>query len=259
MIYNNGDMLKGMFEQKILVINELYKAGMIPEVNIKLIEEPQYQTFIKKLVSWITDELVESSVESDKATDVWLNEPDQDIRKVEIKKYTRHSMEELMDALQFFIELFIYIDIIPDDIGDYYKKLCEERNLPIVMGDHLTTSMNYARHTNIYDDKIRELTRASKVEVDGHSLTVGEDLNWFKMKAQWDTVKALSVACRELKNKEWARTRKPVEEQSFKLKIMVGWLYLCQLLDMHGLEPKGIFTQYQATTTKILIRLENGY
>lgn len=262
--YNEGALLEGMFKQRIETINAFHERGMVPRIDVKLMDTPNYQTFLKKLVSWMTAELGEVSMENAGALELYLTKGPQECME-ELIGYSRKSAYELMDVMQFILEFMVYIDVTAADINAYYSALLKERNLELAyQTDGLSSAMNYARHTNIWDDKVREIAFASKIAVPEismgvHHMLISEDMDFFKEMCMWDTVKAFNKACRFLKSKEWSTNQPEVPEGEFKRQVMIGWLYFCKLLDLHGLEPKFIYYYFDKTTKKINERLHNGY
>jgi len=260
---NNGKMLEGIFTYQLHLMNRYHKMNMIPAWNGLFIDRKDYQAYLRKLISWITDELAEASVEF-KAALVETMTPDG-----LPGGYMHKGSLELMDAMHFIVELMIYSEVDHDDIQDYYAQLTKERNLEIInFSDGLMSTMAYGRHTNTWDDQIR-VTTFNTVPIElltqmGRDklvipFRVSEELDALRELCMWDVVKAFSTAARYLKNKEWKVTQTQTNVPEYKRQLMIGWLHFGKLLDLCQLEARTAYYLFEYTNIKNQSRIANGY
>ena len=260
---NDGHMLKGIYQYQYDLMSRYLDMNIIPLWSPKFIDRKEYQAYLRKLISWITDELGEASIEFNMGLQKSLTP----------EGNPGHAMlsgaHELMDAMHFIIELMIYSDIMYEDIEAYYKELLKERNLdPINFSDGLMTTLAYGRHTNNWDDQVRIVnwqtaTMQLNTQVNQDKLVIpfkiSEELEALKELCMWDVVKAYSQAARYLKNKEWKVTTIETNVTEYKRALMVAWLYFGKLLDLSSLEARTVYYLYEHINKKNQRRIADGY
>jgi hypothetical protein len=236
--------------------------NMIPQWNGLYIDRKDYQSYLRKLISWITDELEEASTEFRGAVDATL------VPDTNPSPHMLRGAHELMDAMHFIVELMIYSEVDHEDIEEYYAQLTKERNLEIIkFSDGLMSTMAYGRHTNIWDDQVRIETfitapidlitpDASKLAI---PFRVSEELYTLRELCMWDITKAFSRAGRYLKNKEWKVTMTETNVTEYQRHLMIGWLHFGKLLDLCQLEARQTYYLFEYVNMKNQSRIANGY
>lgn len=251
---NDGKMLVGIYNYQLNLMKNLMVKGMLPQLNTVSIQDREGQAFLKKAIYWITEEVVEAKEVYDA---IMLEYNDTGGL---VSKDFEAFFGELGDVLHFMVELMIYSGIDHEDIYKYYELLAKERGLELVLTEEgLTTSINYANHTNIYDDQVRVgMYMATKLEF--VSTKVSTELHLLVRDCMLEVISKLHLAGNLLKKRDWSVAEdKLTPLQQYHYKLMEAWLYFFKLCHMVGLDAQGVYNYYEKMNMKNQERIINNY
>lgn len=155
--------------------------------------------------------------------------------------HLQNSNEEQADAFAFYVELFLYSNVLPEDIYDYVEKvlfnkynifnLKWNRDLASLMetGLALLTDRFVDLQTGLYnvlDDSDFE-TKEEADHVKGY-IPGFHNISWAfhdcEAKMAWEVTYHLSVARNYLKNKPWKQTGVMTDERRYQEEIVIGFI-----------------------------------
>ena len=155
--------------------------------------------------------------------------------------HLQNSNEEQADAFAFYVELFLYSNVLPEDIYDYVEKvlfnkynifnLKWNRDLASLMetGLALLTDRFVDVQTGLYnvlDDSDFE-TQEEADHVKGY-IPGFHNISWAfhdcEAKMAWEITYHLSVARNYLKNKPWKQTGVMTDERRYQEEIVIGFI-----------------------------------
>ena len=155
--------------------------------------------------------------------------------------HLQNSNEEQADAFAFYVELFLYSNVLPEDIYDYVEKvlfnkynifnLKWNRDLASLMetGLALLTDRFVDIQTGLYnvlDDSDFE-TQEEADHVKGY-IPGFHNISWAfhdcEAKMAWEVTYHLSVARNYLKNKPWKQTGVMTDERRYQEEIVIGFI-----------------------------------
>jgi len=265
--YNGGKLMLGIFDYQDRLVKRYQEIGAVPIPLPVDINNRDHQKFLKSTIGDIIEELVEADNIYDPIKTMMVSE---DLRKLgnTLNEPLQSYTEELIDAVHFFIELFIAIGIDNAEMNDYYETIFREQNIgTLLVEDALITGMRYARHYNIKETRIVNIKRSSyrainqkmyeQTHIGGYFLNP-ELIPYFD-ELNWAITKRLKLAGHKLKKKAWRESELKTELRPFYTNIMEAWVCLTFLFDMIGLDEKGIYTQYESKNITNQKRVETNY
>ena len=258
-------------------LNEIFKLQkQLLEGYIKVEGLPPYpfnvnskadQLNIKDFVGRVIEELGEAYQSYLRMLNTWEGKEDEDY----IPNLSNFN-EELADALHFFMEILIYCNIAPEDIGAFYLGLLKKENLVDAYWyggqDILLTSMQYARHKNSHNGLYTKDYRMEFMVIKDEVLLdeflrggrrVGPLNTQMIALTMWGITYRLSLARNFLKNKPWKQTQMMTDMLKFQEEIMYAWIELMNLFDFVGMTPESIFTIYFKKNQINQFRLASKY
>ena len=171
--------------------------------------------------------------------------------------HLQNSNEEQADAFAFYVELFLYSNVLPEDIYDYVEKvlfnkynifnLKWNRDLASIMetGLALLTDRFVDLQTGLYnvlDDSDFE-TQEEADHVKGY-IPGFHNISWAfhdcEAKMAWEVTYHLSVARNYLKNKPWKQTGVMTDERRYQEEIVIGFIEYMGYLKYCGFTAESI-------------------
>ena len=171
--------------------------------------------------------------------------------------HLQNSNEEQADAFAFYVELFLYSNVLPEDIYDYVEKvlfnkynifnLKWNRDLASLMetGLALLTDRFVDVQTGLYnvlDDSDFE-TQEEADHVKGY-IPGFHNISWAfhdcEAKMAWEITYHLSVARNYLKNKPWKQTGVMTDERRYQEEIVIGFIEYMGYLKYCGFTAESI-------------------
>ena len=186
--------------------------------------------------------------------------------------------EELSDALHFYLELLIYINIDTDDIISYIEKfvpevvlersIFDEKLANIMDTGGILISKRYPE-VEIFKQSINQIDlydKASyfdfnvtfpKLKTLGSVITIG-GLPLHKC-ILWDITHHINIARNFLKNKPWKQTQMLTQESAFQGELVRGFIILMGYLKVLGGNPELVYYIYFKKNLVNRFRIESKY
>lgn len=249
--FNDGKLLKGMFEYQINLINKYISLGKLPSLELDL-STKESQNFLRHTINNILEELGESYNEQVQAYQIFSTQVYTSGETLaQIKMPLTRLQEEIADILHFFIELLIYSKIEADDINAYYKQILVPQGLDVLMFEEgLLTTFAAVRNSIIVDDEHRVAVFESykfpfKEKIAG--MNQGYNLMQQIGKVNWQiTYSLLYKAQNNLKEKNWrglAENKSNI--QAYQEGLMEAWTWLFILFDLYRMDEVLLYTAYE--------------
>lgn len=266
--FNNGSLLEGLFIYQLSLVMEYIKRGKLPEKQTNW-QSRDFQAFIKKTISNLLEEMAEAAMEQDKIAEVMKS--GNYAMEEEQQKMIQAAKDcgvELIDAVHFFIELFIYSDIGPLEVREYYKELAKTNNLEALASEEgLTSAFAFARHLNIHEDAVRQMTyyaytipSVSLDSLDCPFRKVHPELFTAINGLYWKVAKTLLKAQNILKLREWRSSEETtLSVQSYQNFIMEAFTFFMQIADAMHMTPQMLYSIYETKNQIVQQRIANGY
>lgn len=144
-----------------------------------------------------------------------------------------HFIEEMIDAIHFYVELCLFCGYDTKAIKEFYSIPDDE--------DKLTYLVGLAAHIDKQSGEMdKSMPTALLV-----SATIGQ---------------AIGNAMNKLKNKPWKQTHMVTDKEAFKVNLLASWLGFFRVLsNKYGLTPEDIFTCYFKKSEVNKFRIESKY
>lgn len=175
--------------------------------------------------------------------------------------HLQNSNEEQADAFAFYVELFLYSNVLPEDIYSYIEKILMEkykvinfqwnRDLDSVMSIGLAlltdrfpdiqTGLYYVLEDSDFDSE--EEAKHVKSYIPGFNR-----ISWAfhdnEAKMAWEVTYHLSVARNFLKNKPWKQTGVMTDERRFQEEIVIGFIEYMGYLKYCGFTAQSMYVLF---------------
>lgn len=236
-------------------IYKLQKELITPYIGIEGL--PEYpldvdtkanQALLKDFISRIIEELGEAFQEFENLFLMVLKQSGTNSPET-LKTLTAFN-EEISDALHFFIELLIYINVSAEDIDSYMHHIMIDVNLNLEE-EPLDNMLKLSRYSN--DTMGRSICKAQSgyivevTEEDGFTLAgrrVGSEQTINYKIMLWETTYALQLVRNELKNKPWTQTGTLTNTEVLQEKAVQAFLTFIMWLEYTGHTSESIYTVY---------------
>jgi len=217
------------------------------------VDTKENQTLLKDFIGRIIEEMGEAYQEFELLYALaQAKDKDEDKMLAHLNAFN----EEVSDAIHFFLELLIYINIEAVSVWGYNEKLMNELNLNLE-ADGIANLLKVAEHHNRLEGRkhianqtgyhigtpfslsaegVDEFTRAGR--------KVGPEQMADTKAMLWDITYNLQMVRNELKNKPWTQTGHPTNTEILQETAMQSFLHFMCWLSYMGHTPKSIFTIY---------------
>lgn len=186
----------------------------------------------------------------------------------ELLNHLQNANEENADAIHFFIELLIYVNIQPQDIRDYIDKWVLENKAQIDLfkcrGDILDTAIALGAYWLFLGDEVefngpQNTLSILKPYMESDSETFpmfnekllqgGKDYNHNDYVAiypylLWKITHHLNIARNFLKNKPWKQSQVMTQELKYQAELVKAFIYFCGYLGYLGMNSEQVFYIY---------------
>lgn len=248
--------------QKELIEPYIKIEGLPPyplDVNTK-----ENQVLLKDFISRIIEELGEGFEVFTKLADIAILPKSKDDNAEQL---LWDFNEELSDAMHFFIETLIYINIEASDIKAYTHKLLDTYNLNTNDEDNtLENIIKIAAHFNNIRGRMHHRNQRGNrilLENDNPFIMAGNkvcDYQLENMKVMlWEVTYWLQMVRNCLKNKPWTAGGKPTDEPLLQARMMEAFMHFILYLDFMGMTPEAIFHVYFRKNQVNFDRIKNNY
>ena len=267
-VIEDGRYLDKIYELQWDLINEYIKieGNVAPPINVNT---KKSQVLLKDFTGRVIEELAEG-YESLMLIQELMEKnnnfhgasySEDDFRQ--ILNHLQNAGEEMADAMHFFTELLIYINVMPEDIEAYIDKQMEGKYSPQgfinnVIGKAMI--MDGARIHTQYDlpgasHNISLLQLASDIlpEDDargdeGKILACGNIYNperYAQYKGMlWDVTYHLNIARNFLKNKPWKQSQMITDEEAYQEEVVKAFIAMMGVFYTMGLTDENLYYLY---------------
>lgn len=262
----DGTHLTKIFQLQKELLDGYIKIEDLPKYPIN-IHIKANQLLIKDFSSRIVEELAEAHESYKEMISLQDNG-----RVDEMIPFLQNFNEEIADAIHFFIELLIYINIEADDIMAYYENVLKGRNMVdafFFRANQLKTIFTYARQCNVDDPEIWAINKLPAYQIKvgdnndslllsgGSKLSPALDLSLDIL--FWRISYHLNIARNFLKNKPWKQTQMLADIPRFQNQIMEAWLAFMKMIDYIGIDQDAFYTLYFKKNRVNKFRQESNY
>lgn len=280
--------LDSMYDMQKYLINEYAKIegtaknGMPSypvDVNTK-----SSQVLLKDFTSRIIEELSEG-FESFENVNELVKSKGSNLNLFSGKEYTQlcnalqNGNEEIADAIHFFLELLIYVNIEPEDIESYLKKFTSDVFGPqsvYYSSDELLSQLMWNGYRYLIktesipyeliprchcidltemldsDSGLNRLVKAgSKYHQTNYELNYGL--------ISWQITHHLNIARNFLKNKPWKQSQVMTQELRYQAELMKSFTIFCGYLYVLGLEAEDVYYIYFKKNHVNQFRIKSKY
>ena len=247
-----GGITFNLFTLQASFMTYLSSKGKIPaEYPLDLSQKSQ-QKVMRENISCHVEEMMEMHEVYEMMHGLSAENIDKDLPNL-LQKFN----VEQADSLHFWLELFIFMDIGPTDLKEYYLILNQNRGIPTNPSDDaLAMSLTYAEYLQNEDKEIRldYFKRASyrilaNRDIKGNDLNhagvlVGSDILKLSEKYLFKVSYYLYLAMGLLKGKYWREEEIGVNQETFEKYVMEAWIYYTLYLNLHGFKADQMFITY---------------
>lgn len=185
--------------------------------------------------------------------------------------------EEMADAIHFFLELLIYVNVLPEDIVRWVYKNAPNLVRSAHTSDSLTLLVNVGKET-LRINYALELDGFTKHSADLHKLldkgyfpypsdlryiTCGRyynaELEQYIRMFMWDVTYHLNIARNFLKNKPWKQTEVMTSEVQYQNEVVIAFIKFMGLLGMMNCDPQTIYFLYFKKNHVNQFRIKSKY
>jgi dimeric dUTPase (all-alpha-NTP-PPase superfamily) len=280
--------LEDMFELQSNLCAE-YRRVNIPIPYFPMaITTKEEQKFIRELVGFATEELIEFHQEYQKLPQManelikLSNLGDTEAIKTQLEASFEQVCkvnEELVDVLHFIIELSLALNIGPEEIRAYYTKLLCTLSVSALISPYsiLDTMIEYGKYT-VYEQGLHRELGAIKLrkfflgreqpqylaELDLDSISAGQEVatgvGQIAIKTCiYDVIYFFNRLTQNLKAKDWRQKSIDANADSVQEALMEVWLHYMKLYTLIGGTDLSLNCCYFAKNTINLQRIQQKY
>lgn len=280
----DNQFLESMFIMQEDLIKSYVRIESIPAPPID-INTKKSQSLIKDFSARIIEELsegfesYEAIFKSLEDNQLYFNRTPRDFEAL-VKDFQnlQNLSEELSDAIHFYLELLIYVNIGPSDILSYIEKfvpevILEKSLFQEILEDVMDTGAilikNKYPEIDIYRQSINQIDLYQIAEdftfkVTHHKLkTLGSVLTMNGLMVHqcilWDITHHINIARNFLKNKPWKQTQMLTQESAFQGELVLGFIILMGYLKILGGNPELVYYIYFKKNLVNRFRIESKY
>lgn len=280
-VIEDGRYLEKIYELQMNLINEYTKieGNVAPPININT---KKSQVLLKDFTGRVIEELAEgyeSLIQIDELMQKnqlfkGANWNEKDLRQV--FNHLQNAGEEMADAMHFFTELLIYINIQPEDIDDWVnnklpssESLLEQNTLAKCMirgnADIRNEYGEYDQRNMIYliDLYAFDTLNNHKDMVNVKLLACGNRYNrdlYKSFKAMlWDVTYHLNIARNFLKNKPWKQSQMMTNEEGYQEEVVRAFICMMGVFYEMGLDEESLYYLYFKKNQINAFRIRSSY
>ena len=280
-VVEEGRYLEKIYELQMNLINEYTKieGNVAPPININT---KKSQVLLKDFTGRVIEELAEgyeSLIQIDELMQKnqlfrGANWNEKDLRQV--FNHLQNAGEEMADAMHFFIELLIYINIQPEDIDDWVnsklpssESLLEQNTLAKCMirgnADIRNEYGEYDQRNmvDLIDLYTFDTMNNHKDMVDVKLLACGSKYNrdlYKSFKAMlWDVTYHLNIARNFLKNKPWKQSQMMTNEEGYQEEVVKAFVAMMGVFYEMGLDEESLYYLYFKKNQINAFRIRSSY
>ena len=244
--------LQEMYDLQKELIKPFQGIEGLPDYPLD-VDTKENQALLKDFIARIVEELGEAFQEFEILYGL-VNEKDKDVDKMLV--HLSKLNEEVSDAMHFFLELLIYINIGDSSVWAYTEKIMSQLNLNLE-ADALENILKVALHHNQLNGRVHWNAQSAYHIGTLYSLS-GEGVDEFLRGGRkigpeqlinqkillWEITYQLQLVGNQLKNKPWTQTGKPTNVDMLQEAAVQAFLHFFCWLSYMGHTPKSVYTVY---------------
>ena len=265
-VIEDGRYLEKIYELQMDLINEYVKieGNVAPPININT---KRSQVLLKDFTGRVIEELAEgyeSLIQIDELMQKnqlfrGANWNEKDLRQV--INHLQNAGEEMADAMHFFVELLIYINIQPEDIDAWVnsklptsESLLEQNTIAkcMIRGNaDIREEYGECDHRNIVDlidlyafDSISNHRDPMEVKLLAGGSRYNQPLYKSFKSMLWDVTYHLNIARNYLKNKPWKQSQMMTNEEGYQEEVVKAFVAMMGVFYEMGLNDESLFYLY---------------
>lgn len=261
----NNQYLEQMFQLGREQLSAYINNGPedLPEEFPLNVNIPRNQVVLKDFINRVIEELMEGYESTQAAFRIisekgWNNELLKDDEVEELNNHLQNACEEQADAVGFFMTLFLYANIGPEDIYEFAKvySYCKVENLYDVMGvgqnyQDLDIDENHLFCLPILEKNEDYIPGFYEMNLYSHLVTEKE--------AIFNTVYYLNMARNSLKCRPWKNTQIMTKEIEFQEYLVNAFYLYMGFLKQFKFSPRRIYIEYFKKFKLNMWRIASAY
>lgn len=280
-VIEDGRYLEKIYELQMNLINEYTKieGNVAPPININT---KRSQVLLKDFTGRVIEELAEgyeSLLQIDELMQKnqlfrGANWNEKDLRQV--FNHLQNAGEEMADAMHFFVELLIYINIQPEDIDDWVnsklppsESLMEQNTIAkcMIRGNadirNEYGEYNQRNMVDLIDLYTFDTWNSHGDMVDVKLFACGSRYNrdlYKSFKAMlWDVTYHLNIARNFLKNKPWKQSQMMTNEEGYQEEVVKAFICMMGIFYEMGLDEESLYYLYFKKNQINAFRIRSSY
>lgn len=275
------EYLENIFQLQHNLINKYIEIEGLPKPPID-VNTKQSQTLIKDFIGRVIEELSEGQESQElvktltEQNQYWIGSFNLTSKKINnysvALNHLQNTNEEYADALHFFIELLIYVNIDIESILNYVEKYYHQVGIKTYT-DKLQILMDIGE--NIIDNQYGIQSPQNKVNIlSGYNNYIEGnnklDLRYYGLSQKidftteskcilWDIVHHLNIARNFLKNKPWKQSQMLTKELAFQGSLIDAFLIMLGFFKRYGGDSETLHFNYFKKNKVNQFRIESKY
>jgi hypothetical protein len=216
------------------------------------------QKFIRDLIGFLEEEIFEGYEHLEE-----LTRTHPEIKPKQVMELIEKYNEEQSDAMHFFIEILMYVNIQVEDLRTYYETYFTQKDLKgMIDNDPLIMAFNHATTVDYMIGLRQRVSFRIAQTVDDLStggVLVGANSLTQSKEALFESFKYLRLATNHLKNKYWKDSETGINMELFFENIMEAWLHYVLYLHINGYTARSVRDTYIRKNLVNIDRIKNKY
>lgn len=276
-----GKYLEKIYELQMDLINEYTKieGNVAPPININT---KKSQVLLKDFTGRVIEELAEGYESLLQIQELMENNDNFMSAKYDEKdlhqvfNHLQNAGEEMADAMHFFTELLIYINVMPEDIDDYLSRFfSKDRYQPEEFEDNVIAKAmimggayieeNYNLPDSMHNIYLLELAENHGIgnNLQSKLLTCGNIYNpdrYFQYRGMlWDVTYHLNIARNFLKNKPWKQSQMMTNEEGYQEEVVKAFISMMGAFYTMGIDDESLYYLYFKKNCINCFRIKSKY
>lgn len=277
----SGNLLEKIYEMQKDLLVEYIKVEGLPPYPFN-INKKDNQQILKDFTARIVEELSEGFEALMIAQDLTKKNQYWEGASFDVSEYNltlshiQNFGEEMSDALHFFMELLLYINIHPSDIINYLKV---KKNIVHTGDDLLQTLIEFGYNHYIsheYMDELQFIYSRNNIDIlnpiKTNELIMSDDIRYYSVgsilnysitpvykKILWDITHWLNISRNFLKNKPWKQSEVMTSEIQYQEAVIEGFINFLGLFKLLNADEGLVFFIYFKKNLVNQFRVKSKY
>lgn len=278
---DGGKYLEKIYELQMDLINEYTKieGNVAPPININT---KKSQVLLKDFTGRVIEELAEGYESLNQIQELMEKNDNFMSAKYDEKdlhqvfNHLQNAGEEMADAMHFFTELLIYINVMPEDIDDYISRyFSKDGYQPVekfqdnVIAKAMIIGGAYIEENYNLPDSMHNIPLMGLAEnhgirnIQSKLLTCGNIYNpdrYFQYRGiLWDVTYHLNIARNFLKNKPWKQSQMITDEEGYQEEVVKAFIAMMGAFYTMGIDDESLYYLYFKKNMVNCFRIRSSY